>query len=212
MRNALVFSTKEKEKIEILFRWFYKILIGLIAIGGISALVDQAFLFNYLLPLGGKLAQGAVFFYCLSLLPGILTRFAVLPTTTALLKQWRRQFGVLMFWLAIAHSFLSRTFPVIAIDTNLLSQPPLPVVFGMLALFILFPLWLTSNDYSLSKMGNKNWKLLHRITYLALLLIMIHAALSASGAAILLFVVLFGEVTSWLVFWRRAGHSKSPSV
>lgn len=211
VRKSLLFTTKEKAKIEAIFKWLYFSLVIIILVGFASVHLDQPFLFKYLMPLGGKLAQASVFFYCLSLLPGILTRFAVLPTTTALLKQWRRQSGVLMFWLAIAHSFLSRTFPVIAIDPNLLSQPPLPVVFGMLALFILFPLWLTSNDYSLSKMGNKNWKLLHRITYLALLLIMIHAALSVSGAAILLFVVLLGEATSWLVSWRLAAHAKSPN-
>jgi methionine sulfoxide reductase heme-binding subunit len=53
--------------------------------------------------------------------------------------------------------------------------------FGFSGLAILVVLALTSNQWSIRKLGGKNWKRLHRLTYVAAALLIDHQAIAGKG-------------------------------
>jgi methionine sulfoxide reductase heme-binding subunit len=67
--------------------------------------------------------------------------------------------------------------------------------FGFSGLVILVILALTSNQFSIRKLGGKNWKLLHRLAYVAAALLIYHQAIAGKGhwyiARWLLFSLVF---------------------
>lgn len=92
----------------------------------------------------------------------------------------RREFGILMGCLALVHGiayFIDPTSFSINIAPYLNAQfftmQPL-YYFGILALLITLPLFLTSNNISVRFLGGKRWKLLHRSAYALLLIMLLH--------------------------------------
>src|SRR5215831_7001951 len=53
--------------------------------------------------------------------------------------------------------------------------------FGVVGLSILVALALTSNNWSIRKLGGKNWKLLHRLAYVAAALLLYHQSIAGKG-------------------------------
>src|SRR5215471_1751127 len=53
--------------------------------------------------------------------------------------------------------------------------------FGVAGLSILVALALTSNNFSIRKLGGKNWKLLHRLAYVAAALLLYHQSIAGKG-------------------------------
>src|SRR5262245_54527166 len=53
--------------------------------------------------------------------------------------------------------------------------------FGVAGLSILIVLALTSNNWSIRKLGGKNWKLLHRLAYVAAALRLYHQSIAGKG-------------------------------
>jgi len=87
---------------------------------------------------------------------------------------FRRELGIITFYTALFHGFylysisgynLNITYSLILSNSGL--------IFGFLALIILFVLFLTSNDYSV-KLLKKNWKRIQRLVYLVPFLILLH--------------------------------------
>lgn len=108
-------------------------------------------------------------------LPGILGRFRIEIPITRIITAYRRQFGILVFLLAFSHASIVRMIP------KLLGILPIfPLIlfetFGLLALSILSFMFLTSNNFSVKKLG-KNWKRLHRFIYVVLWLLALHTGL-----------------------------------
>lgn len=147
--------------------------------------------------LGRKAGQAAVIFYAVTLIPGILKRFNIFPIIRVSLTLFRRQIGVISFLFMNMHAFyLFFFFFIEQLSWPLLTQRQW---FGFAGLWLLVPLWLTSNDWSVKTLGNL-WKLLHRLTYIALFFISLHVALINQRLGILLFAVLALVIISWLVF------------
>jgi len=124
-------------------------------------------------------------------LPGILGRFAIEIKITRIITLFRRQLGILVFVLAFSHYQLVRG---ISIYTGQIPLMPRPVfeVLGTSALFLMFFMFLTSNNFSVRKLG-KNWKRLHRIVYIILWLLVLHTGLqrvSIWSVFILTFAIL----------------------
>ncbi|MCX8178699.1 MAG: ferric reductase-like transmembrane domain-containing protein [Candidatus Aenigmarchaeota archaeon] len=94
---------------------------------------------------------------------------------TTFLMAERRWIGIYTFLLALTHMLLVYNF-FFGWDINkLLNHPNKVFLFlGSLALVILMLLAITSNNYSVKKLGKK-WKKLHALIYLALLLVLIHS-------------------------------------
>lgn len=100
-----------------------------------------------------------------------LRRFAGLN-----LLKYRRAIGVLAFAYALLH-FLTW----IVLDMGLLLDQALKdivkrpyITIGMAALLLLLPLALTSNNWSLRKLGTQRWRRWHKLTYPAALLAALH--------------------------------------
>jgi methionine sulfoxide reductase heme-binding subunit len=53
--------------------------------------------------------------------------------------------------------------------------------FGMTGLSILVVLALTSNNWSVRKLGGKRWKLLHRLAYVAAIVLIYHQSIAGKG-------------------------------
>jgi methionine sulfoxide reductase heme-binding subunit len=63
--------------------------------------------------------------------------------------------------------------------------------FGAAGLFILIALALTSNSWSIRALGGKNWKLLHRLAYIAAALLIYHQSIAGKG---------HWHIARWLLF------------
>ncbi len=116
----------------------------------------------------------ALRFLCLSL--------AVTPLRQLVginLIPWRRALGLLAFWYVLAHVsvylLLDRGLNLAAIGEDLTRRPY--IMLGMGALVALAPLAITSNFWSMRKLG-KNWQALHRLAYVALVAGLLHYILS----------------------------------
>ena len=64
--------------------------------------------------------------------------------------------------------------------------------FGLAGLSILVILAATSNNFSIRKLGGKNWKRLHRLAYAAAALLIYHQAIAGKG---------HWHVARWLLLW-----------
>ena len=92
------------------------------------------------------------------------------------LLRFRRQLGLVAFAYVVLH-FASW----LTIDMGLRWSQIIPdlykrwyILVGMAALVLLTPLALTSNNWSIRKMGAKNWARLHKLAYVATGLGMVH--------------------------------------
>lgn len=165
--------------------------------------------FFALYDLGSKLGVTALFLYVATLLPSIITRLQWYPLVTqpfaSILLPFRRHLGILMFISAWLHMSLTTTLPQLV--TNGFEPNKIQLLLfhwmGEIAWWMLFPLWLTSNDLSQRFLG-KWWKRLHRLTYLAMLFIFLHVALMQEGLVFVIGGVITLEVLSWIVAQRRA--------
>ena len=87
---------------------------------------------------------------------------------------FRRELGIIVFYNALFHSFIllimsNYNFNIMF---NLIKSNK-SFAFGLIALLILFLLFITSNDFSMKKL-KRFWKILHRLVYLIPLLIFLH--------------------------------------
>ncbi|HNS64862.1 MAG TPA: ferric reductase-like transmembrane domain-containing protein [Candidatus Woesebacteria bacterium] len=164
------------------------------------------------LKISGKLGTASLLLFSLTLLPGIIMRLKVIPKITlpiaTLITPFRRHLGILMFITAFVHMSFSSTLPYLALQLISTGKVVLPPPFrlfeqiGLIGWMLLLPVWLTSNDFSMKKLG-KWWKRLQRLTYLALWLIFAHVAMQSQPVAVLLLVVGLLEMYSWVLVWRR---------
>ncbi len=182
----------------------FLVLIWLLAL--LTAILSPQQVF-VVLNIGRKLGTTALLLFCLTLLPGILKRLKIVPLVTlpiaTLITPFRRHLGILMFTTAFVHMSFSSTLPYIAIQLVSTGTVVFPTPFrlfeqvALIAWLLLLPVWLTSNDLSMKKLG-KSWKVLQRLTYVALWLIFAHVAMQSKPAALLLLVVGLLEIYSWL--------------
>ena len=202
------FFLKNKTLFIKIFKIIEGIIIFLILSGPVLYQFAQKTFFQLSPVLGNEAGEYALYLYCLTLTPGILNRLKVLLPLRVVLMAYRRHLGITMFFLAFLHMSYTTTIPLImenAFSLKLLTQHQIA---GFLALLTLFPLWLTSNDYSMKKLGHF-WSTLHRITYVALFFMFMHVALLGTTKMMIIsgaFLVL--ETLSWMMEWRRQGKAK----
>jgi methionine sulfoxide reductase heme-binding subunit len=116
----------------------------------------------------------ALITYLLTLIPSNLAK--VFPHTTRwkincyLLKQ-RRFLGLTAFALSLDHVIISLN----KYHIGLLSLETYKTYYTGIFVFIIFAiLAFTSNDWSIRQLTQKKWKLLHQLTYVALVLLLLH--------------------------------------
>lgn len=168
--------------------------------GGYYFFVSQPSAFELIDTIGRQAGQVAAVCYAITLFAGILKRLDILPLIRVSLRLFRRHVGIISFLLMVMHSFFLYFFSYI-------EQWRLPLLdqrqfYGFIGLWLLVPLWLTSNDWSERILG-KLWQLIHKLTYIALFFVFLHVALVSQKLGILLFTTFFLVIISWLVFWLR---------
>lgn len=111
------------------------------------------------------------------------------------LLKFRRTFGVLAFTYVVLHLAVWTFLDVQTLDrviADIIKRPYITI--GMAAFVVLLPLALTSNNWSVRKLGPK-WRQLHKLTYVAVILGGVHYLWLARGLQlepILYMVVILG--------------------
>ena len=99
------------------------------------------------------------------------------------LVKFRRALGLIAFGYAVLHVstyiILDRQLLWDEIIKDITKRPY--IIFGGVAFFLLVPLAVTSNFYSIKRLGPKYWKALHRLVYFAALASIAHYILSVKS-------------------------------
>jgi methionine sulfoxide reductase heme-binding subunit len=103
-------------------------------------------------------ARISLFIFSLVFVASSLHRIFRSDFTAALLKN-RRQFGVSFAFSHTAH-LLSI---IIFFRLSGTQAPMLTLIFGGLAYLLIYAMAFTSNNWSVKKLGAKNWKILHKV-------------------------------------------------
>ena len=92
------------------------------------------------------------------------------------LLRYRRMLGLTAFYYALAHLsvylLLDRQLAWAEIGGDLYKRPY--IIFGMAAFLLILPLAITSNGYSIRRLGAAAWQKLHRLAYPAAVLMILH--------------------------------------
>ncbi len=194
-----------KGRIILFFKLLYFAQIAVLFLASVTFYSSHTYTILYY-QLGLYFGKIAVILFILALIPGMLKRFGITHKILALLMIFRRYIGISMFLFALSHYFLVKIFP------NLSSLRTLTFstfeLWGSGALFILFFLFITSNDFSVRKMGIW-WYRMQRLIYIAVWLIFFHVALQRISLwTILLGVTVFLMMASF-VFEKIRKNSKN---
>ena len=125
--------------------------------------------------LNSKFGQATIYLLLANLYVGFLIFFwRPLPRSLAFLVKVRRSWGVACFFYATLHlaSYVLREGSLEFALSEMTQRTYL--IAGSLAWITLLLLALTSNDFSLRKLKMKNWRRLHKLVYVALILIAVH--------------------------------------
>lgn len=153
-------------------------------------------------------AYTAVVYLFLAVLAGPFTKIVKnFPWRGKYLKA-RRAIGVSAFYFAVLHVRYT-FFDVLGGPLAVLNLPlsaAYPVMFGEGAFIILFLMAITSFDKAVEKMTFERWKRLHRLVYVAVLLVVVHVTLLGGllNKISLLSFVFYGLILVLLIFhlWR----------
>lgn len=163
--------------------------------------------------LGTTSGNLAIIFFCLTLLPGILKRFQVtgsIKTLQLLLMSFRRQLGIMMYFFVLEHYLWVRLLPTIKFSSSIIPGNIYEIM-GMIAFFLLTPVFLTSNDYSVKRFGSY-WKLVHKLVYVINWFILLHLLILGRGGwnLALIYCLAILEIASLVVmihFKKSKPHS-----
>ena len=173
---------------------------------------------NALIPLGllaydgwqGRLGANPIEFFLRT--TGVLTLVFLLVTlaVTPLRKlfgwntliKFRRMLGLFAFFYGTLHlvtySVFDRSLSLPAIVGDVAQRPFIAI--GMAAFLMLIPLAVTSTNGWVKRLGGKKWARLHRLTYVAAILGVIHFWMIVKSDVF--YPVLFGIVLAGLLVYR----------
>lgn len=95
---------------------------------------------------------------------------------------WRRAIGLIAFFFILAHLLVWLLLDVqmlSAIGKDIVKRPYITV--GMAAFVLMIPLALTSNNWSMRRLGPVRWRKLHKLTYVITILGCLHYLLQVRG-------------------------------
>lgn len=113
------------------------------------------------------------------------------------LLRYRRQLGVASFYILLFHGL--GLMIALGVFSNNQFKPQPFLLWGLIGLFLMFILYLTSNNFSV-RLLKRNWKRLQMIAYIAALAAIIHVVLIGE----MIFAILFGIYIIFKVLeWRK---------
>lgn len=183
---------------------------------------------NALIPLGfllydwsqGQLGANPIEFFLRA--TGVLTliflllTLAITPLRRAFgwngLIKYRRMIGLYAFFYAFIHlttySLFDKRLDLSAIVADVIQRPFIAI--GMTAFFLLIPLAVTSTNGWVKRIGGKRWALLHKLTYVAAILGVIHFWMIVKSD--IFYPAIFGFVLIVLLMSRIVPRSKPKSL
>lgn len=201
--------------LQILFNWNVRnknIVIDVFKIGYFLIIITLVFTAYFLArheriigvyamgELSGKIA---ISLFCLTIMPGILKRFAVRNVVISLIMLYRRHLGISTFAFAFYHYAAIRLFPMLFGGDPFILWAPLFEVFGVISLYTMSLLFFTSNAWSVQKFG-KWWGRIHSLIYCIAWTIFGHVFLQeVSSWTILIGVFATLETVSLIYFYSR---------
>lgn len=131
------------------------------------------------------------------------------------LIKFRRMLGLYAFFYGFLHlityGIFDKSLSFSAIASDVLQRPFIAV--GMLAFFLLIPLAVTSTNNMIKRLGGKNWARLHKLTYVAAILGVIHFWLIVKSD--IFYPLVFGLILAILLGYRiykAFEKSKTPNL
>jgi sulfoxide reductase heme-binding subunit YedZ len=128
------------------------------------------------------------------------------------LIKFRRMLGLYAFFYGFLHlvtyGIFDKSFSVSAIAGDIWERPFIAV--GMLAFFLLVPLAVTSTNGMIKRIGGKNWARLHKLTYAAAILGVIHFWMIVKSDVF--YPLLFGLILAGLLGYRIYAASEKPKT
>lgn len=131
------------------------------------------------------------------------------------LLRYRRALGLLAFWYVVMHFMtyllLDQNLNLAAILADIARRPFITI--GMACLLLLVPLALTSNAFSIRRLG-PSWHRLHRLVYVVVLGGTLHYAMSVKvvTAEPFLYLVLAAALVLYRPFRRRIARRGKPAA
>lgn len=188
---------------------FYKILVGVNALIPLSLLAYDGW--------RGRLGANPIEFFLRT--TGVLTLSFLIVTlsVTPLRKifgwnsliKYRRMLGLFAFFYGTLHlltySVFDRGLSLSAIVGDVAQRPFIAI--GMAAFFMLIPLAVTSTKGWVKRLGGKRWARLHRLTYVAAILGVIHFWMIVKSD--IFYPALFGIVLAGLLVYRLLRSKRS---
>lgn len=116
------------------------------------------------------------------------------------LLRYRRALGLLAFWYALMHfttyMVLDQFLNFAAVVEDITRRPFITI--GMAALMMLLPLALTSNSWSIRRLGSR-WGKLHRLVYVAAAAGALHYAMSVKivGPQQWIYIAIIALLLAW---------------
>lgn len=128
------------------------------------------------------------------------------------LIKFRRMLGLFAFFYGFLHlitySVFDKSFDFPVIIGDIWQRPFIAV--GMLAFFLLVPLAVTSTNGMIKRLGGKNWARLHKLTYAAAVLGVVHFWMLVKSD--LTYPLLFGLVLAGLLGYRVLANQKTKAA
>ena len=128
------------------------------------------------------------------------------------LIKFRRMLGLFAFFYGCLHlitySIFDKSLSFRAIAADVWKRPFIAA--GMFAFFLLIPLAFTSTNGMIKRLGGKNWARLHRLTYVAAILGVIHFWMIVKSDVF--YPALFGIALAVLLFYRIYNAKQKPKV
>jgi sulfoxide reductase heme-binding subunit YedZ len=124
----------------------------------------------------------------------------------------RRMLGLYAFFYGVVHlvtySIFDKSLDISAIIGDIWQRPFIAV--GMLALFLMIPLAVTSTNGMIKRLGGKNWQKLHRLSYPIAILGLIHFFWIQKSDY--LYPILFAIVLAFLLGYRIYKAIEKPKL
>lgn len=131
------------------------------------------------------------------------------------LVKYRRAIGLLAFFYVFAHLsvyvLLDKQLDFSVIINDIFKRPYITI--GMAAFLLLTPLAITSNNYSIKRLGAAAWGKLHKVVYLAVICGALHYMLLTKTwqvEPIAYFVITLALVASRKFYPQRRKHTVQP--
>lgn len=187
---------KNRSRIIFVFKILYLLLLTFLFIGGWSIYTNDANAFNYY-QLALVAARTAIIVYILTTIPGITKRFGLSHRLIQIIMLFRRYLGITVFLLVLIHFWFVRGIALFFQKVVILPRP-LFETFGMLSYMLLFFMFVTSNDFSVKRLGIW-WYYIHKVTFVIVWLIFLHVALQRFSIwTVLIGLTALFQVTSHL--------------